>query len=266
MRWSRPIPAWASTQPPAGYPPPFDAGAQQPMWPGEPKRQRSALIPVLTAAAVVIVAIAGVVGYLVLGRTPSRPVGPKANNLAIRVASSKLITQTGTSEPKAVLALYEDFLCPACRRFEQTYGPTVSQLIDSGAVAADYYPVAILDRPENQDYSSRAGAAAYCVADVSIDAFRRFHAALFTNAVQPSETSSSFPDNARLIELAREAGAQDPVANCINSGKYVARVTGMASQQHVSATPTVRINGEDYRPLHTGGIGHQDPRNRRQCA
>lgn len=29
----------------------------------------------------------------------------------------------------------------------------------------DYTMVAILDRPSNQSYSSRAGAAAYCVAD-----------------------------------------------------------------------------------------------------
>ena len=48
---------------------------------------------------------------------------------------------------------------------------------------ADYYMVAILDRP-GRDYSSRA--AAYCVADQSIDAFRRFHAALHTH--QPAET------------------------------------------------------------------------------
>ena len=62
------------------------------------------------------------------------------------MTSSKVITKEGTAEPKAVLSLYEDFLCPACGDFEQQFGPTVNKLIDTGAVAADYYMVAILDR------------------------------------------------------------------------------------------------------------------------
>ncbi len=102
-----------------------------------------------------------------------------------------------------MLSLYEDFLCPACGNFEKQFGPTVSKLIDSGAVAADYYMVAILDR-QGDGYSSRASNAAYCVADESTDAFRRFHAALY--AQQPEEGVGPFPDNARLIEVARQAG------------------------------------------------------------
>ncbi|HZE14228.1 MAG TPA: hypothetical protein VE197_00105 [Mycobacterium sp.] len=51
--------------------------------------------------------------------------------------------------------MYEDALCPYCRKFEHTFGATVDTLIDSGAVAADYYMVAILDRP-GRDFSSRA--------------------------------------------------------------------------------------------------------------
>src|SRR6202041_4168970 len=99
---------------------------------------------------------------------------------AVRVTSSKLVTQPGTSNPKAVVSFYEDFLCPACGNFERTFGPTVSKLIDDGAIAADYYMIGLLSRPQNQNYSSRAGNAAYCVADESIDAFRRFHTALYT--------------------------------------------------------------------------------------
>ena len=67
------------------------------------------------------------------------------------MASSKLITKEGTTEPKAVLSLYEDFLCPHCGEFEQKFGPTINQLIDSGAIAADYYMVAILDSPANAE-------------------------------------------------------------------------------------------------------------------
>ncbi len=112
------------------------------------------------------------------------------------MTSSKLITKEGTDEPKVVLSMYEDFLCPHCGEFEKQFGPTVRKLIDAGAVAADYYMVAILDRPQNQNYSSRAGGAAYCVADESTEAFQRFHDALFQQ--QPSESAAPSTPTTRV--------------------------------------------------------------------
>src|ERR1700736_4225716 len=166
----------------------------------------------LTRGAVTaVVLMMAVTADLMLSPYPTaRAVDAKA----IRVTSSSLITDPGTGQPTVVLSLYEDSLCPYCRRFEQTFGATVDKLIDTGVVAADYYMVAILDRP-CRDYSSRAGAAAYCVADQSIDAFRRFHAALYAH--QPAETAASFPDNAALIDTARQAGAGDAAPVCINN-------------------------------------------------
>jgi protein-disulfide isomerase len=203
-------------------------------------RKRNLLIQVGLTAIVVVFAVALVL-YIVMSHA-KKPVAGDAK--AVRVTSSNLVTKPGTTEPKAVLGLYEDFLCPHCGQFEKDYGPTVNKLIDTGAVAADYYMVGILDSPRNQNYSSRAGNAAYCVADQSTDAFRRFHAALY--AQQPPEASSTYPDNAQLIEIARQAGAGGTVADCINSGKYLAMVKGLAAAAKISATPTVRINGQDY--------------------
>ncbi|AKN18787.1 DsbA family protein [Mycobacterium haemophilum] len=164
----------------------------------------------------------------------------------VRVTSSKLVTQPGTNDPKVVMSFYEDFLCPGCGVFERTFGPTVSKLIDIGAIAADYSVVSILDHPRNHNYPSRAGAAALCVADESMDAYRRFHAALYSSNFQPSELASSFPDNAKLIEVAREAGVVGKVPDCINSGKYLAKVNAEAVLAKISATPTIKINGDEY--------------------
>lgn len=163
---------------------------------------------------------------------------------AVRVTASNVVSDNG--KPKAVLSFYEDFLCPACGNFERGFGTTVSKLVDIGAIAADYTMVTILDSPATQNYSSRAAAAAYCVADESKEAFPRFHSALYSKDVQPAETGKTFPDNARLIELAREAGAAGKVPDCINSGKYISKVTGLAAASGIRATPTVRINGDDY--------------------
>jgi protein-disulfide isomerase len=207
-------------------------------------RRRNLFIQIGLTAVVVLFAVALVLYIVTSGA--KKPAGGEAKS--IRVASSKLITKEGTTEPKAVLSLYEDFLCPVCGRFEQGFGPTINQLIESGAVATDYYMVAILDRPANQNYSSRSSAAAYCVADEDTSpdkqAFRRFHSALY--AQQPSETGSVFPTNTQLIETARQAGVVGKVPDCINSGRNVEMADGLAKATNVNATPTVRINGEDY--------------------
>ncbi len=203
------------------------------------------LVQIGGTAFIVIFAVA-LVFYIVTSH--HKKGGATGEGDTVRVASSKVVTQPGTSNPKAVVTFYEDFLCPACGNFERTFGPTVSKLIDIGAIAADYSMVAILDNQKNQNYSSRAGAAALCVADESIDAFRRFHSALFSTDIQPDERGTSFPDNARLIEIARVDGVVGKVPDCINSGKYLSRVAGEAAAAHITATPTIKINGQDYEP------------------
>ena len=203
-------------------------------------RKRNLFIQIGLVAVIAVFAFALIFYIVTNGET--KPTAGEAKS--IRVTSSKLVTKDGTSEPKAVLSLYEDFLCPHCGAFEKQFGPTVNKLIDSGAVAADYYMVAILDAPSNQNYPSRAGGAAYCVADESVDAFRRFHAAMY--AQQPNETAQTFPTNAQIIETARQAGAAGKVPDCVNKNKYVDLVQGLAQASKINSTPTVRINGEDY--------------------
>ncbi|MBW0017447.1 MAG: DsbA family protein [Mycobacterium sp.] len=205
----------------------------------------SRFIPI-AATAFVVLLLVGVVFWIVHNKKGSPAAVGAGGGDTVRVTSSKLVTQPGTSNPKALMSFYEDFLCPACGNFERTFGPTVSKLIDIGAIEADYSMVAILDSGRNQNYSSRAGAAALCVADESLDAFRRFHTALYSTDIQPSETGSSFPDNARLIELARENGAAGKVPDCVNSGKYLSKVTDEAGAAGIHGTPTVKINGQEY--------------------
>ena len=110
-------------------------------------RRRNLLIQIGLTSIVVLLGV-GLVLYIVMG-ADKKPAAGEAKS--IQVSSSKLITKEGTTEPKAVVSLYEDFLCPHCGDFEKTFGPTINQLIDSGAIAADYYMVAILDSPSTAE-------------------------------------------------------------------------------------------------------------------
>ncbi len=206
-------------------------------------RKRNLAIQLGLTAIVVIFAVALVL-YIVMSHDKKTASGDAQ---AVRITSSALIKKDGSDEPKAVLSIYEDFQCPHCRDFEKAFSSTIGKLVDSGAVAADYYPVAILNSSLNKDYSTRAANAAYCVADVDKEAFVRFHSALF--AQQPEEGSGNAPDNNALIEIARQAGVPtDKVSQCINSGKYNDRVEGLAAATKINATPTVRLNGQDISP------------------
>ncbi|HEY5149708.1 MAG TPA: DsbA family protein [Mycobacterium sp.] len=205
-------------------------------------RKRNLAIQLGLTAIVVVFAVALVL-YIVMGHDKKTGSGEAQ---AVRITSNSLIKKDGSDEPKAVLAMYEDFQCPHCRDFEKAFGPTISKLIDSGAVAADYYMVSILNSRLNDNYSTRAANAAYCVADESKEAFTRFHSALF--AMQPEEGAGGAPDNAKLIETARQAGAAGSVPGCVNSGKYNKMVDGLAAAAKITATPTIKLNGEDISP------------------
>ncbi|PXX12288.1 DsbA family protein [Mycolicibacterium moriokaense] len=203
-------------------------------------RKRNLAIQIGLTSIVVIFAVALML-YIVMSGDKKPTSG---ETKSVRVASSNVIKKEGSSDPKVVVSLYEDFLCPHCGAFEQEFGPTVRKLISTGAVAADYYMVAILDRQGN-GYSSRAANAAYCVADENQDAFQRFHDALFQQ--QPGEGAASYPDNEQLIKTARLAGAGGGVPDCINKGRYTEMSQGLAKATGIQATPTIKINGQDYK-------------------
>ncbi|MCB0927510.1 MAG: thioredoxin domain-containing protein [Mycolicibacterium insubricum] len=209
-------------------------------------RRRDLMVKVGLTAVVIIFAVAMV--FVILhnkdkaAEKASGDAAATAAELAIRAAKPDVLTAPGSTEPKAVLSLYEDFQCPHCGLFEKNYQGTIDKLIDNGVVAVDYYPVSILG-----GYSTRASNAAYCVADAdktpTKDVFRRFHSALFAN--QPAEGDPNAPDNDRLIEFARQAGVAGEVPGCIKSGKFNAKATGAAKRLGIKGTPTVRLNGKD---------------------
>ena len=77
-------------------------------------RRRNLFIQIGLTAIVVLLGV-GLVLYIVTSADKKPQAG---ETKAIRVAASTVATKEGTTEPKAVLSLYEDFLCPHCGAFE----------------------------------------------------------------------------------------------------------------------------------------------------
>lgn len=150
----------------------------------------------------------------------------------------------GAASAPVTVEVYEDFLCPACKHFEDLSGPTLASLVKDNQVRVVYRVIAILDRASTTDYSTRAMNAAACV---GTSGFAAFHQALY--AAQPAEGSAGLSDS-RLTELARDAGADGQVAGCISGreyGHWVASATDEASRRGVNSTPTVLVNGSPLR-------------------
>jgi protein-disulfide isomerase len=142
------------------------------------------------------------------------------------------------------VVFYEDFICPACKAFEDQVSNYVEDEVQRGVISVQYRPVAFLDDASTTDYSSRAANAAACVFEsAGAEAFREFHDLLYAN--QPAEGSAGLDDET-LIQMAAQAGADD-VGSCIDDQDFedfVVDANDSASQHDVVQTPTILVDGK----------------------
>jgi protein-disulfide isomerase len=144
------------------------------------------------------------------------------------------------SDGPTTLDVYIDFLCPFCRRFEETSGEALQALAGAGMSRVVYHPLGFLDRLSTDRYSSRAAAASGCAADRR--SFRQYKDTLFAN--QPEEGGPGLSDE-QLARLGLALGLDPGFARCIGERRYlewVAYVTGRAVERGVVGTPSVFVD------------------------
>ncbi|SNR40551.1 DsbA family protein [Blastococcus mobilis] len=193
-----------------------------------------------------VAVLAALVALIILGvrqdqwtadASAAAPANTTADGAAVRI---------GDPDAPVTLTVYEDFLCPACRSFEDVLGPTLAELVADGTAAAEYRPIAILDHASPDAYPTRALNAAAVVTDTAgPEAFLAFHDLLFAH--QPAEGGAGLSD-AQLIALAERAGATGPQVEAGIRERafqdWTRRVTDNAGRDGVTSTPTILINGE----------------------
>lgn len=162
-------------------------------------------------------------------------------------------------EAPVKVALYEDFLCPTCGRFESESGAFLRDAVAQGRISLEYRPFTFLIGASTNRYTQRAANAAACVADTAgVGAYAAFHDVLYAN--QPAEGGPG-PDDDALIAFAEQAGAPK-AAECIRSEKFeqwIVTALEKGREAGVESTPTVTVNnsilnvlGSEGRPVMPG--------------
>ncbi|MFP5253556.1 MAG: DsbA family protein [Actinomycetes bacterium] len=204
------------------------------------RRRRAFTVGGVVAAVLTLVLLAG---YAVQS---ARDTTGEAGAVPSGVVDEYAVPYGQESAPVTV-TIYEDFMCPFCGDFEQASEDMLEGYVDAGDVQVEYRALSFLDRAsDGSDYSTRAMNALGVVLDTAgPDVAKRFHDLLFDD--QPEEGTPG-PTDDELIAYAVEAGAsEDAVSRPIRDlefEQWVLNATDAASQEDVSSTPTVMVDGE----------------------
>jgi protein-disulfide isomerase len=200
--------------------------------------ERRRRVTIWTSIAVVVAA--GLIGWGVLSHQDKTT----ASKLTVPagVVDGGTAWKIGTGPVK--VDLYEDFMCPICRNFEDQSGQLIKQMVTENKITVQYHTVAILDDSSNgTKYSTRAAGAAAAAATEG--KFVEFHDALYAN--QPAEGSNGLT-NAKIIDIGKSVGLTDNAfVNAVNNQTYdawVATVTKQFGQRDFNGTPTIVVNGK----------------------
>jgi protein-disulfide isomerase len=188
----------------------------------------------VSAAVVVILVVLG--GLVVFLNNQATAPGPTPGGALISEETGAISVGKG----ETTVDTYIDFMCPVCGQFEEAYGEQLQAAAANDDITLNIHPVAILDFRSTTEYSSRAAAAMYCVAENDPDAAIPFMNLLFQN--QPAEGSAGL-DDAQLTTYASDAGAKNS-ADCISEGEYLKFPAAQAKEHEVQGTPTVEIDGD----------------------
>lgn len=201
--------------------------------PAPPPPRRDNRVKVgITVAAVIVALIAGTL-LLPLVWPDDPPVAA-----AYPVAVQGTVVTAGQAGAPVTVAIYEDFLCPVCERFENRYGDELTAALNQGRARVEYHATSILDAlTDPPGYSTLAANAALCAVPAGI--WPAFHDRLFTE--QPAEGSAGL-SAARLSAIGTELGAGPEFTRCVEGNGNAAAIA--AATEASAASPALQTDGQ----------------------
>lgn len=201
----------------------------------------------VASVAAIVLLVAGLVGY---GMWRSDEPVDAAVPAAATEDGAGLAVGTGPVE----VEVYLDFMCPACRMFDEAARPILDEYLADGTITLVYRPIAILDRATTTEYSTRSAAAAGAAADGAM--IDEFVEAMM--ARQPAQGTAGLSDQ-EIVEIGREVGLTDPQFEAdVTAGTYrdwATANTRAAAERGVAGTPTVFVAGSQIELSVPGLVG-----------
>ncbi|MET8796857.1 thioredoxin domain-containing protein [Nocardia sp. NPDC004568] len=152
------------------------------------------------------------------------------------------------SAPRTIRVV-ADLQCPACQRFDATYGQLLTDAVNAGTVAVEYDIIAFLDHASSTEYSSRAANASWCAAESDPAAYRNWLETMFEQ--QPAEGGDGLPDTA-IVDIAAGAGYTDPdFTRCVTERTYSTFVRARTLEildSGIQSTPSIFLDGNPIDP------------------
>lgn len=156
------------------------------------------------------------------------------------------IPVAGEAAGKPVLEIWEDFQCPGCQSFEQTFGQTVVEIADAEDATVIWRMASFLDKQFPGQHSQRAANAWGCAIDGGKAV--EYHDLVFAN--HPATEGDGWTDE-QLLAFGSDAGlsgeALSTFEQCVADRTYfgwAANGTAWMSEAGVPSTPGLYLNGE----------------------
>ncbi len=224
---------------------------------------------VVIGSTVVVLAIAGGIGYAVMQAnqpTHWESVADEKNITAPKNTTGENGTTVviGKATAKKTLELYEDPRCPVCAQFEQTVGETVKKDVDAGKYKVEFIGATFIDGAKsiNGQGSKNALSALGAALNVSPEAFVAYKSALYSTAFHPEETDDKFSKDSYLLEVADSVPAlksNSEFKKNVEAGTFDAwamKMTDAFNDSDVTGTPTLKmddkkltVEGSDNPPM-----------------
>lgn len=199
-------------------------------------------LTLITAAILVL----GIFGFIIFNR--ARPTTATQSTSQVAVDPSKLSYegQPAIGDPNAPvkLVMFEDFKCPACKRFEEIIWPKLErEYISTGKVQVFFIHQQVIPN------STTAAMAGECVFEQNPDLFWDYKTIIYRS--QGNEAQDWATAN-KMVELARtyvpDINADD-LNTCLSENRHKDKVeadTEMGEAVGVTGTPSLFINGTKF--------------------
>ncbi|MGW8989326.1 DsbA family protein [Streptomyces zhihengii] len=219
------------------------------------KKERTRRQLIVAGSGVLVLAVAGGVGYGIMqANKPSHwETAADAKNITAPKNTSGENGTTvviGKADAKKTLELYEDSRCPVCAVFEQEVGASVDKGVEDGSYKVAYIGATFIDDAAGGEGSKNALSALGAALDVSPEAFTAYKTALYSEKWHPEENEDSFAKDSYLLQVADTVPALKSNAEFrenVEAGTFDAwamKMSGKFDASGVGGTPTLMMDGK----------------------